>query len=457
MLRIRNKKQLVENGENSLTRQGRKLTLQCLEHALNAADPKQLLRSKIKLENSCLNVNNISFDLEQFRHIYVLGGGKAGAAMAQATEEVLGNRITAGFLNVPYGSKRKTNIIKLNEASHPIPDQSGVKGTRHILDIAEKATSGDLVICLISGGGSSLMTMPREGITLEDEQTVTNDLLKSGATIIEINIVRKHLSTIKGGGLAKKAHPATVLNLVLSDVMGDPLESIASGPTVSDFSTFNDAIQVLKKYELWQTATFSVRKILSEGAKGRHEETAKASDPAFTNVHNVVIGNNETAVYAALEYLKHEGLKTIPFKGLLTGEAMDMGKSLATFAFDAAHDFSQFRPIAVVAGGETTVTVTGEGLGGRNQELELSAALYLKNTGPCIIASLSTDGIDGPTDAAGAIIDTYTLRRSMQMGLDATEYLEGNDSYHFFSKLADLIMTKPTGTNVNDISVIVLL
>ncbi|MCW4010914.1 MAG: glycerate kinase [Candidatus Bathyarchaeota archaeon] len=459
MVHIQNRQQLIENGATGQLRKARAFALHSLECALNAADPKQLLHSKVKLENSLLTVEGGDcFNLENFRHVYVVGGGKAGSAMAQALEEVLGKYITAGLVNVPYGTKLETAIIELNEASHPVPDQAGVEGTFRILDFADQAKDEDLVICLISGGGSSLMPLPRTGVSLKDKQTLTDALLKSGAPITEINIVRKHLSAFKGGWLAKKAYPATLLNLILSDVIGDPLESIASGPTVPDPSTFRDAQNVLEKHGLWQTAPVSVRKVLSEGSEGLLEETPKPKDPAFNNVYNVIIGNNRTASQAAAECLKSEGLKTIHFDDPLDGEASHIGKALAKFACRvSAHDFSLPKPIAVVAGGETTVVVTGKGLGGRNQELELSAAMHLKDAQTCVIASLSTDGVDGPTDAAGAIVDGYTLKRTTQLGLTPETFLADNDSYHFFSKLGDLIITKPTGTNVNDISVIIVL
>ena len=457
-MQIRNRAQLIENGETLLVRKARAIALQSLECALNAADPKQLVHSKIKLENSCLRVAGNTFDLLKFKHVYVVGGGKASGAMAEAIEEILDTQITCGVVNVPYGTKRQTRIVELNEASHPVPDNAGVEGTRRMMAIAEQAETDDLVVCLLSGGGSSLMPLPREGVSLEDNQAVTTALLKSGAAITEINVVRKHLSAFKGGWLAKKAYPATLINLVLSDVVGDPMDSIASGPTVPDPSTFSDAQKVLEKYGLWIAAPSSVRRIFSQGSEGLLEETLKAGDSAFANVHNVVIGNNRTGSLAAAEYLKSEGLKTIHFDEPLEGEARQIGTGLAKFASKvSAYDFSLPKPLAVVAGGETTVTVTGQGLGGRNQELALAAVLHIKDAETCVIASLSTDGVDGPTNAAGAIVDGYTLKRAMQVKLDPEKFLAENDSHTFFSQLNDLIVTGATGTNVNDISVIVVL
>jgi len=323
--------------------------------------------------------------------------------------------------------------------------------------IVEQAKEDDLVICLISGGGSSLMPLPHEGISLKDKQELTNALLKSGAEITEINAVRKHLSAFKGGWLAKKAYPATILNLVLSDVIGDPLDSIASGPTVPDTSTFSDARKILEKYDLWLKVPVSIRKIISEGARGLLEETPKANDLVFEKVHNLVIGNNRTAILAAIDFLGSKGLNTLILADMLAGEAKEVGKALAKVASEGFVCTDTSRSLGIVAGGETTVTVRGKGLGGRNQELSLSAALNLKEYKECVIASFSTDGVDGPTDAAGAIIDGSTLKRARQLGLDPKKYIANNDSYSFFSKLGDLICTGATGTNVNDLSVIITL
>jgi glycerate 2-kinase len=457
MIQIKNREQIIKNGETQTVQRARHLVVKSLECALNAADPKLLLHKKVKLENLCLNVGDFFFDLGAFKHVYVVGGGKAGTAMVQVIEEILGAHITAGTVNVPRGSKQEKGVIVLNEASHPVPDKAGMEGTRRMIGIADQATD-DLVICLISGGGSSLMPMPREGLTLKDKKAVTDALLKSGAAIAEINAVRKHLSAFKGGWLAKKAYPATVVNIILSDVIGDQLDAIASGPTVPDPSTFSDAQKTLEKYNLCKAVPASVLKVLSDGAQGLLEETPKPGDVVFSKVHNVLIGNNRTASQAAAECLKYEGLKTILFDEPLEGEASQVGKALASFANKVSdYTFSLPKPLAVIAGGETTVTVKGEGLGGRNQEIALAAALNLKDAQTCVIASLSTDGVDGPTDSAGAIVDGYSLKRGLQARLDPEKFLAENDSYTFFAKIGDLLVTGPTGTNVNDISVIVIL
>ena len=457
MIKIINREKLIENGETSNIRRGRELALQCLEQAVNAADPKRLIKAKMKVENDQLQVVGFTFDLRKFKHVYVVGGGKAGGKMAQAIEEILGENVTAGVVNIPYGTTQKTNVIELNEASHPVPDEAGVAGTLRIMAIAEQAKEDDLVICLISGGGSSLMPLPREGISLKDKQTLTNALLKSGAEITEINAVRKHLSAFKGGWLAKKAYPATLINLVLSDVRGDPLDSIASGPTVPDKSTFIDARRILEKYDLWLKVPVSIRKILSEGARGLLQETPKPEDFVFEKVYNLVIGNNRTACLAAIDFLGSKGLNTLLLAEMLAGEAKEVGKALAKVATEGFVCTGTSRSLGIVAGGETTVTVKGKGVGGRNQELALSTAQNLKESVECVIASFSTDGVDGPTDAAGAVIDGSTLKRARKLGLDPEKYIANNDSYSFFSKLGDLIFTGATGTNVNDLSVSITL
>jgi glycerate 2-kinase len=458
MIKIKNKEKLIENGETEQNRKARTIALQTLEYALDAVDPAKLLKLKVNFKDSKLNAGKYSFDLRKFRNVYVLGGGKAGGLMASALEEVLGKRVTAGVVNAPHGDKHKTSIIRLHKAAHPIPDEAGIVGTRQMLALAEEADHADLVIMLISGGGSSLMPLPRNGISLRDKRELTGKLLKSGAKISEINAVRKHLSGFKGGWLAKRAYPATMLNLVLSDVVGDSLESIASGPTVPDSTTYTDARRVLEKYGLWKNASASVGGLISSGEKGLSAETPKPGDPAFQKVCSVILGNSRSAALAAITYLRSEGLNPLLLTSTLEGEASTVGTVLSSVAKEIATSGSPVpKPAALVASGETVVTVRGKGVGGRNQELALSAALKLRGVEGAVIVSLSTDGIDGPTDAAGAIVDGKTVKRAMRLKLNPEDYLAENDSYSFFSKLGDLIVTGSTGTNVNDISVIVIL
>lgn len=458
MDRIKNKNQLVENAKTPILQRARTLALQSLEQAIEAADPKRLLYNKLKLKGSTLEVDGYSFNVNQFKNIYVVGGGKASGIMAEALEEILGSYITAGRVNVPYGDKCKTSIIKIIKANHPVPDQAGVEGTLQILALAGQATEKDLVICLISGGGSSLMPLPREGISLEDKRVLTDALLKSGATISEINTIRKHISAFKGGWLAKTAYPATMLNLILSDVIGDSLDAIASGPAAPDHTTFADAKRILEKHRLWTNMPASIRNVILKGIRGAIAETPKAQDSAFKKVHNVIIGSNKISSLMAVDYLKKEGLNTLLLSTTLEGEAKQVGIDLASVALDVIYSGKPLsKPAGIVAGGETTVTVIGKGVGGRNQELALSAALKLQGVENCVLASLSTDGIDGPTDAAGAIVDGNTMTVAKQKGLNPQEFLSNNDSYRFFTATGELIFTGSTGTNVNDISVIVIL
>jgi glycerate 2-kinase len=458
MITVKNKEQLVKNGQTGLDRKARKLAISCFESAVNSVDPYSMVKSRVRLENSVLNVDHHFFDLKRFRNIYVVGGGKASGSMAMALEQILDNHITCGLVNVPKRDVNKTRIISLHGASHPVPDRSGVTGTRRMLRIVEAADEDDLVICLISGGGSSLMPLPRGKILIREKRKLTDLLLKSGATINEINTVRKHVSDFKGGWLAKKAYPATVLNLILSDVVGDPLDFIASGPTVPDSTTFNDAVRVLEKYRLWNMVSSSVRQVLVDGQKGLIPETPKADDDAFKKTYNVIVGNNRSASLAACECLRKAGLNTLLLTATLEGESREVGIILAAIAREVyASENPVRKPAGIVVGGETTVIVTGKGRGGRNQETPLAASPKLNGLDGVVIASLTTDGVDGPTDAAGAIADGKTLARATDLGLSPEKFLLENDSYHFFEELRDLIFTGPTGTNVNDVSLVIVL
>jgi glycerate-2-kinase len=460
IVRIKNKEDLINNAMSDLDREARRIALDVIEKTMESIDPKRLMYSKVKVAEEKLAINNEIFDLRDFRRIFVVGGGKASGYMAEAIEEILGERISDGVIVVPYGTSKKfkTRIIRVHEASHPIPDQSSIEGAKKIMELTEKAEKDDLVICLISGGGSSLMAYPREGITLEDKRKVTEILLKCGATINEINTVRKHLSKFKGGQLARSVYPATLISLLLSDVIGDPLDVIASGPTTPDSTTFKDAIAVLRKYNIWDITPQSIRELLLNGEKGLIQETPKAGDPCFEKTHNFIIGNNRIACLSAIAELRRMGLNTLLLTSYAEGEARDIGLIISAIAKEILSSGNPIpRPAGLVIGGESTVTVTGKGVGGRNQEIALSSALKIAGLRGVVIASFSTDGIDGPTDAAGAIIDGSTIDRSIIKGLNAEDYLRNNDSYTFFKNLKDLIFTGPTGTNVNDISLLVVL
>lgn len=456
---IRNIPELIGNAKLSRDREARKLALNALEVSIKTVHPKRIVESKVKMKDDNLVIDSLKLSLRKFKRITVIGAGKASGAMAEALEGILSDRITRGLVNVleGTGSSFRMRRIELQEANHPVPSKRNIAGTERMLQLLKDLSADDLVFCLISGGGSALLSCPAEGISLKDKQDVTRSLLKCGATIQEINAVRKHLSNVKGGWLATKAYPSTLVSLIVSDVVGDPLDTIASGPTSPDLTTYLDAIDVLKKYDLWADAPGSVRTRLAKGHRGIIADTPKPDDKSFKKVFNIVLGNNRLASYAAQHALEESGLETLCLTSLLEGEAREVALVLASIIKEIdASGRPIRRPAALIVGGETTVTVKGSGKGGRNQEMVLS--LLRKISGMCGVAtaSLGTDGIDGPTDAAGAIADGMSLTRCIQMKLNPTDYLLRNDSYRYFSRMNDLIFTGPTGTNVNDLFVAVL-
>jgi len=407
--------------------------------ALSAADPAGAVERYLK-----------SRDFSRFHDIYVVGAGKAGASMAQAAERVLGRRIAAGLLNVKYGHTAKLRRIELNQCGHPVPDENGVAGAERIARIAAGAGKDDLVICLISGGASALMPAPAEGITLEEKQATTRLLLASGANIHEINSIRKHISIIKGGQLARLASPARVESLMLSDVIGDNLDVIGSGPTAPDVSTFAGAVELLDRYGIRERAPASVRERLEQGARGAIPETPKPDDPVFARVRNTIVGSNRLALAAAAACAKAQGYKTLVLSSEIQGEAREIARMHAAIASEMARTGHPMKPPAcIVTGGETTVTIRGDGLGGRAQEFALAAALDISGLENVVVFCAGTDGTDGPTNAAGAVADGQTLGRKP----DARRYLDRNDSYHYFEALGDLIITGPTNTNVMDVCI----
>jgi len=457
---IRNYNELIENGVLLKDKYARRIVLECILSALDAVNPKKAILNSVRVENDNLIIGEHKFNLSEYKNVYVLGGGKASGLMAEALEVILYDKISKGIVNVLKGTEKeiKTRKIKLNGATHPIPGEEGMYGVKTMLEIAEKADEDDLIIVLISGGGSALMPYPAEPVTLEEKKKVTELLLKCGATINEINAVRKHISAFKGGQLAKAAYPATVVSLIISDVVGDPLDVIASGPTVPDTSTFQDAYKVLKKYDILDKVPKSVRERIELGISGKIEETPKPGDKVFEKVYNVIVASNRMACLAAVKKAKELGANSILLSTYIEGEARHVGTVLAGIAKEI-HEYGNLikKPAIIVCGGETTVTVTGSGKGGRNQELVLGAASKISGLDGIVIASIGTDGIDGICDAAGAIVDGKTLERSQKLGLDAMEYLLDNNSYEFFTKLGDAIFTGPTGTNVNDLMIIAVL
>ena len=413
--------------------------------ALKAADPKQaVLRHAPGLHQI------LAHDYER---IFVIGAGKASAAMAQAIEKLLGKRITGGVINVKDGHTAPLKRIELVECGHPVPDERGVAGAARIAALAAGATARDLVVCLISGGASALLPMPAGGLTLAGKQAVTRLLLECGANIHEINTVRKHLSAIKGGQLARLVVPARLLTLVLSDVIGDDLSVIGSGPTWPDASTFADALDVLRRFEVVDRTPLAVLRHLEEC----QAETPKPGDAAFASAVTVIVGSNRLAVEAAESEARARGYHPLILGTRIEGETREVARMHAAIAREVLEaDRPVAKPACLISGGETTVTIRGQGLGGRNQEFALAAAIHMEDAGNIVALSGGTDGNDGPTDAAGAIATHTTLDRAAMMGLNARAMLAGNDSYHFFQPLGDLLMTGPTGTNVMDVRLLLV-
>ncbi len=439
---------------NTLTfANARAIAWQIMQAALKSVDPAEAVRRTVRRDGHSLFVAGQVYDVRRYQRIIVVGAGKASAPMARALEEILGDLISAGHVNVKYGYTDETRIIHLHEASHPVPDQAGLDGTAKIVELLLDASADDLVICLISGGGSALMLLPEDGISLSDYRDLTNLLLRSGADITRINTIRKHIERVKGGRLAELAAPATVLTLVLSDVVGNPLEFIASGPTVPDPTTFADALGVLKEFDLIGRVPSSIEALLRRGEQGEVPETPKPGNPLFTHARTVVIGSNDIAADAAIAYANDLGLNTLMLTSFLEGEAREAARFSVALARELVNRHKPLAlPAMVVLGGETTVTVRGNGKGGRNQEIALAAALSLVDVPNTLIVALATDGSDGPTNAAGGFADSGSVGRMRDAGVDPREALNANDSNEALARAGDLIITGPTNTNVNDLT-----
>lgn len=424
---------------------------------LRAADPVDAVRRHLRRKGDLLGVGDRTYDLNEYSEVRIVGMGKASAAMAEPLVEILGDRLAGGVINVKYGHARDLEGVTVNEAGHPVPDENGVRGTRGILSYLEDTGEDELVFCLISGGGSALSPAPAEGLTLEDKQEVTRRLLESGATIHEMNAIRKHLSAVKGGRLAGMVHPATLVSLLLSDVIGDDLDTIASGPTVPDASTFEDCLRILDRYEIRKTIPSPALERLETGARGEIGETPKEGDEVFEKTQNVVVGSNALAVKAAERKARELGYNTLILSTFVEGETREVARVHTAIAREViATENPVMPPGCVISGGETTVTIRGDGLGGRNQEFVLASALEIEDMEHVVVLSAGTDGTDGPTDAAGAVADGATVARGAEEGLDAEAYLRDNDSYHFFEPLGDLLKTGPTFTNVMDLRLVMV-
>ena len=430
-----------------------------LQAALAAVEPSHAVLQVLIRQDNLLKVQGHVFDLNYFQRVFVFGAGKAGAPMAAAAAEVLGERLTGGMLIVKDGhlpaAGECPDRIQFVEAAHPIPDERGVQATLQMMNLFEATESNDLVIFLVSGGGSALLTAPTPPVTLANLQQLTATLLACGATIQEINTIRKHLDAVKGGGIARLVAPAALITLILSDVVDSPLEIIASGPTVPDPSTYMEALAVLEKYELGGHVPAVIERQLQRGAAGDLAETPKPGSPVFNSTLNCIIASNLQALQAAAYQAGELGFNTCVLNSHLQGEAREVGELLAV---QAQHACTLMRagdaPLCLLAGGETTVTLHGSGLGGRNQELALSLVAGLAGLPNVLAVCLATDGGDGPTNAAGAVVTEQTRARAQILGLEVPHFLDNNDAYHFFQPLGDLLLTGPTRTNVNDLVLI---
>ncbi|MBA3700468.1 MAG: DUF4147 domain-containing protein [Planctomycetes bacterium] len=424
--------------------------------AVAAVEPAAAVRAHLRRDGSRLTVGGWTHDLAPAGRVVVVGAGKAAAAMAQAVEGIVGDRITDGIVVVKHHHTAPLTQVRQFEASHPVPDADGEAGARAIEAALTGLSPQDLVIACWSGGASALLPAPRDGLTLADKQAVTRLLLASGGDITVLNAVRKHLSRLKGGQLARRVQPATVLCLVVSDVIGDDLATIGSGPFIADPTTFAEVAAVLRRLDIAEHLPPSVARLIAEGCAGLAAETPKAGDPCFARVHHHLVASNALALNAAAAAALAAGYRPVVWSQPLTGEARAAG---ATFAGAALHHLSRGERVCLIAGGETTVTLgIDHGRGGRNQEFALAAAGMLASArhvrvpAPVAILAAGTDGTDGPTDAAGAFVDATTVARARTAGLDLEQHLNRHDAYPFFDRLGDLLRSGPTGTNVMDVS-----
>ena len=428
-----------------------------VDAALAAVEPEAAVRDALLRASNVLHFVGDSLSLEDVQRIVVVGAGKAGVPMARAVEGALGERIDAGHVVVPHGQEAELQRIRVHGAAHPVPDEAGVYAGRAVLGALSELDERALVICLISGGGSALLVCPAEGITLDELRATNETLLACGASIVEIKALRKHLSAVKGGWLARAAAPARVITLILSDVVGDPLDAIASGPNVPDTSTFADCLDVVGRYELEGRLPEAVLGRLKAGAEGAVAETPKPGDAAFERVTNLLVANNDRAVRAAATHAEQLGYHALVLSTTIEGETRDVARVHAAIAGEARRSGRPCAPpCCLISGGETTVTLRGAGRGGRNQEFVLAAALAIDGLQGITVCSVGTDGIDGNSDAAGALADGNSVQRARDAGIDARAALDDNDSNAVFAALEDLVVTGPTDTNVMDLRLLLI-
>jgi glycerate-2-kinase len=452
MTYIKNTDQLLSHGNI----EARKTALEIIEYALAKADPYSATKDLVSVRGNELIVGKLQFNLKKHNRIFLLGAGKATYPIAKALEELLGDRIADGVIVCKYGQQGKLSRARLHLASHPIPDESGLAASQKALDLAKQTQPGDIVFGCVTGGSSALLPLPVQGVTLDDKKAVNQLLLTCGANIIEINAVRKHLSRIKGGRLAQAIHPEThLINLTVSDVIGDPLDYITD-PTVPDTSTFDDARSTLTRYDLWAKVPGSVSEFLKSA--GPDQETPKENDLGGRNRHDYILIKGDVACESAAQKAKNLGFNTIILSSMFEGESKELGRTFAAIAAEISLNNRPLTPpCVVIGGGETTVKIDGTaGEGGPNQEFVVSASLFVENMRNMVIVGLDSDGTDGPTNFAGAIADEGFVSRARQAGIDLFDSLKRHDVTPALLKLGDVIQTGATGTNVNDLKFVMI-
>jgi glycerate 2-kinase len=457
---IKNTSEILKKNIPDIHKNFRRIGLQAISRALFAVTPKSLIDKSIKFLGDNLYICNDEYDLKKYQKVHIIGGGKAAAEMAFSLEKKYN-----GIINVPLGIEKQKSKIKINFASHPIPNENGIKGTSAMMKIIEGSDAKDLFICLISGGGSALLPLPKKGISLHDLQETNSLLLSSGASIHEINTIRKHLSDFKGGNLAKRLYDtsgAPLISLIISDVVGDNLDSIASGPTVPDGTSFQDALEIIKNYKLLEKIPISVKEHLMKGFSDISLENPKPNDPCFKNVHNYLIGSVKDAVEEVDSFLRNKGFEVNYFSNTIIGEAREFGESLHEIISNEIQkkiDSEVHERIALIGTGELTVTIRGNGIGGRNQEMLLSFLNSIKEQKlfyNLLIIGVNLDGIEGNSKAMGALIDKYVIKQMILKKINPEAYLQDNNSNSFFKKLKSEIISGPTGCNVNDLLLILI-
>jgi len=469
---VQNYSQLLPKGLDRNSLNLRKIGLESLEIAITSVEPKRLIRNAMKIDDGTLIIQEDKFDLRKFKSILIIGGGKATAQMAIALEDLLVaySKIEyLGFLNIPEDQEKKfhssTKNITMNLASHPIPNEAGLIGVRKMLELVDNCNKNDLIICLFSGGGSALLPLPKTNIALTDFQKTNSLLLASGASIHEINTIRKHLSDFKGGNLAKRIYErnrATTITIMISDVIGNKLDSIASGPTVPDLTSFHDAYNVLLKYNLIDKIPMPVKEVIMEGVKNPHLENPSKNDPAFENVHVYLIGSVELSVEKVVNYLKKLNFEVDYFSNEVSGEAASFGNHLFDLITEKLNEHlkeSKNTRIALIGTGELTVTLRGKGVGGRNQEMLLNFLNTIKNEKidyKFFVLGCNLDGIEGNSKAMGAIVDNNLLEDTKKNNIKIDNYLRNNNSNALFKLISGEIITGPTGINTNDIIIILV-